>query len=153
METGSMGQITNRRVFVALPNGCAVTEIDTLKLLSEAEIDLSSTQFVRGESDLTDMSSNDALVVVLMDNQPTDDSIATATLSAARAGLCNIVGVWAPGQVETGIHPSMLQFGTAQVPWEPERLKNELGSDCENAFQNADGETADANEIEPHECE
>lgn len=148
-----MDQNTNRRVFVALPDGCAATEIDTLKLLSEAEIDLSSTQFVRNEADLDAMSSKDALVVVLMDNQPGDQGIETATLAAARSGLCNIVGVWAPGQVETGIHPSMLQYGTAQVPWEPERLKNELGSDCENAFQNADGETADANEIEPNECE
>lgn len=148
-----MDQSTNRRVFVALPDGCAVTEIDTLKLLSEAEIDLSSTRFVRSESDLAAMSSKDALVVVLLDNQPGDQGIAMATLAAARAGICNIVGVWAPGQVEAGIHPSMLQFGTAQVPWEPERLKNELGSDCENAFQTADGETAEANEIEPNECE
>ena len=63
-----MDQNTNRRVFVALPNGCAVTEIDRLKLLSEAEIDLSSTQFVRGDSDLAAMSSNGALVVVLVDH-------------------------------------------------------------------------------------
>lgn len=148
-----MNQNTNRRVFVVLPNGCAVSEIDTLKLLSEAEIDLSSVRFIESDADVSQIMSSDALVVVLFDDQATDATTAAATLAAAQAGLCNIVGVWAPGQSETGIHPSVLQYGTAQIPWDSAQMEKELGSDCENAFQTADGKAAQANEIEPNECE
>lgn len=148
-----MSQNANRRVFVALPSGCAVTEIDALQLLSEAEIDLSSVLFIGSAFDIAQITSVDALVVILSDGQVNDVTVASATLAAAQAGLCNIVGIWAPGQSDTGIHPSVLLFGTAQIPWDSRQLKNELGSDCENAFQTSDGRTADANEIDPNECE
>lgn len=148
-----MNQNANRRVFVALPSGSAVTEIDTLQLLSEAEVDLSSVQFIGSDVDIAKITSVDALVVVLTDGQTTDATVAAATLAAARVGLCNIVGVWAPGQSETGIHPSVLMFGTAQIPWDSGQLKQELGSDCANSFQTSEGKAADANEIDPNECE
>lgn len=148
-----MDQKTKRRVYVALPEATDISEIDVLKLLSEAEIDLSSVQFVQTPEENLDITSGDALVFPLTDEQGADEKIAAAALAATRAGSCNIVGIWVPGQNDNGIHPSVLKFGTAQIPWAPEKLKNELGSDCANVFQNSDGEDADPNEIEPNVCE
>ena len=65
-----MSQKTERRVFVKLPQGSGISEIDTLKLLSKAEIDLSSVQFIGDEG--IAMSSEDALVVLLVDEQSED---------------------------------------------------------------------------------
>lgn len=148
-----MNQKTGRNVFVALPQGGALTEIDMLKLLSAAEIDLASVQFIRATSDAIAITANDALVISLSDHQAADASVEAAVLAAARAGSCHIVGVWAPGQSGTAIHADVLQYGTAQVPWSPDDLKHELGSDCANAFQTAEGDAAESNEIEPNECE
>ncbi len=148
-----MDQKTQRRIIVPLPELAGITEIDMLKLLSEAEIDLSSVKFVETLEEDLGITSDDALVVPLIDQQVADPKIETVVLAATQAGSSYIVGVWAPGQTETGIHPSVLKFGTAQIPWAPEKLKNELGSDCANAFQNPDGEDAEPNEIEPNVCE
>jgi len=153
METGQMNQSTGRRVFVALSEGGDLSEIDLLKLLSEAEIDLSSVRFVKPEDGELDVKETDALVVPLYEGKVHDDVVQAAVLAAARAGSCHIVGVWAPGQNASAIHPDLLKYGTAQIPWEPERLRNELGSDCENAFQTPDGDEAEGNEIDPNECE
>ncbi|KCZ54674.1 hypothetical protein HY29_14080 [Hyphomonas beringensis] len=148
-----MDQNMKRRVYVVVPDGCTVTEIDALKLLSDAEIDLATVQFVKAEADFAEIASHDAVVIVLDRDHTSDATAEAAALAAAQVGVCAIVGVWAPGQESDGIHPLLLQFGTAQRPWDPGKLKNELGSDCEKAFQNPDGSTSEPNEIEPNECE
>jgi hypothetical protein len=148
-----MNQNDQRRVFVAQAEGKSVPEIDILKLLSSAEIDLSSVRFVENQSDLTGLTPNDAVVMILHDDVGESALLDAVAFEAAREGVCNIVGVWAPDQLETGIHPAAAKYSTAQVPWNPEKLKGELGSDCENAFLTPEGENADPNEVEPNECE
>ena len=148
-----MNRKVERRVFVVLPEGSNLSEIDMLKLFSEAEIDLSSVHFIQAVDDDLGITENDALITPLFDEYPEDPRVEAAILEAARAGSCQIVGVWAPGQSETDIHPAVLQFGTAQIPWAADQLQNEFGSDCANAFQTPDGDNADPNEIEPHECD
>ena len=148
-----MSQKEKRCVFVALPKSSPVSEIEMYKLLSEAEIDLSTVTFLVETDDTFDMGENDTLIVLLTDNEVRDPKVAAAALTAARAGSCNIIGVWAPGQSGKGIHPSALKFATAQIEWNAEKLKTEIGSDCAHAFETPDGKTADPSEIEPNECD
>lgn len=148
-----MNQMAKRRVFVANRDEDSVSQIDILRLLSEAEIDLSSVCFIENSSDDISFETIDALVITLFDEQTSDAIVEAIVMAAARAGSCNIVGVWAPGQEETHIHPTIVKFGTAQIPWAANKLKNELGSDCANVFQTPTGDDAEPNEVEPHECE
>ncbi len=147
-----MKQTTNRKVFVALSEKSETSEIDVFKLLSEAEIDLSTVNFIHSNDDNTSFSAADALIFVLFDQETADSNVEAAALEAARAGICHIVGIWAPGQQKSSIHPLVLKYGTAQIPWDADQLKMELGSDCANAFQTPGGDPADEIEIEPHEC-
>lgn len=148
-----MNQKPERQVLVVLPEASSPSEIEVLKLLSQAEIDLSSVRFVKDDSTNLTMAADDALVVVLVDRQIENSKVDAAILTAARAGSCHIVGVWAPNQTGTGIHPAAVKFTTAQIPWDPKKLRSELGSDCENAFETARGDVAEPNEIEPNECD
>ncbi|ANK80836.1 MAG: hypothetical protein TEF_08540 [Rhizobiales bacterium NRL2] len=148
-----MSQNDQRRVFVAQAEGKSLPEIDILKLLSSAEIDLGAVKFVGSAGDLESMTSNDALVIILHDDAGESALLDAAAFAGAQKGVCNIVGIWAPDQAQTGIHPAVAKFSTAQVPWDAEKVKGELGSDCENAFLTPAGENADPNEVEPNECE
>lgn len=148
-----MKQKTNRQIFVALSEKSDTSEIDVFKLLSEAEIDLSTVKFIHSTDDSISFAAADALIFALFDQETADPNVEAAALKAARAGICHIVGIWAPGQHKTSIHPLVLKYGTAQIPWDADQLKMELGSDCANAFQTPGGEPADEIEIEPHECE
>lgn len=148
-----MSQHDPRRVFVAQPEGKSLPEIDILKLLSSAEIDLGAVKFVGSAGDLKGMTSNDAVVMILHDDAGESALLDAAAFAGAQEGVCNIVGVWAPGQAQTGIHPAVAKYSTAQVPWDAGKVKGELGSDCENAFLTPAGENADPNEVEPNECE
>lgn len=148
-----MSQHSPRRIFVAQAESKSLSEIDILKLLSSAEIDLGTTKFVGSTDGLHSMTSNDAIVMILHDESDGNALLEAAAFEGAQKGVCNIVGVWAPGQAQTGIHPAVAKYSTAQVPWDPERVKGELGSDCENVFLTPDGEDADPNEVEPNECE
>ncbi|MEO0400453.1 MAG: hypothetical protein AAF224_13645 [Pseudomonadota bacterium] len=148
-----MSQNDQRRVFVAQAEGKSVPEIDILKLLSTAEIDLGAVKFVGGAGDLDGLTSSDAVVMILHDDAGESALLDAAAFAAAQEGICNIVGVWAPGQAQTGIHPAAAKYSTAQVPWDADRVKGELGSDCENAFLTPTGKGADPNEVDPNECE
>ncbi|WP_276912381.1 hypothetical protein [Hyphomonas atlantica] len=148
-----MSQKDQRRVFVAQAEGQWVPEIDILKLLSTAEIDLGAVKFVGDAGDLDDLTSSDAIVMILRDDAGESALLDAAAFAGAREGVCNIVGVWAPGQAQTGIHPAAAKYSTAQVPWEADKVKSELGSDCANAFLTPEGEDADPNEVEPNECD
>ena len=148
-----MSQNEKRRVFVARSGDDGPSETEILKLLSQAEIDLATVRFENGELLDGGMSPDDALVVPLVDNMTDEPAIQKVVLAAARAGVCNIVGVWAQGQEGTAIHSAIVKYGTAQIPWDPSKLMNELGSDCENAFEASDGSDADPTEVEPNECE
>ncbi|GEM_PF-3318728 len=148
-----MSQNGQRRVFVAQAEGKPLSEIDILKLLSAAEIDLGTVKFVETVEDVESLSSIDAVVMILRDDSGESALLDAVAFASAREGVCNIVGVWAPNQSQTGIHPAVAKYSTAQIPWDPTRLKGELGSDCENAFLTPTGEHADPNEVEPNECE
>ncbi len=148
-----MHQNDQRRVFVAQAEGKSVPEIDVLKLLSSAEIDLGAVKFVGGAGDLDGIMSSDAIVMILHDDAGDSALLDAVAFAGAKEGVCNIVGIWAPDQAQTGIHPAAAKYCTAQVPWDAEKVKGELGSDCENAFLTPAGEGADPNEIDPHECE
>jgi len=148
-----MNQNGPRRVYVAQPEGSPLSETDLLQVLSSAEIDLGTVRFVKTPADTSDIRANDALVLVLFDDQGADATQEAASLSAARAGSLNIVGLWAPGQTQTGIHPAVAKYATGQSHWDAAQLKGELGSDCENAFLTPTGDEADPNEVEPNECE
>lgn len=148
-----MHQHEPRRVFVAQAEGKSLPEIDILRLLSSAEIDLGAVKFVRSTDDLESMTSNDAVVMVLHDDAGDSTLLDAAAFAGAKEGACNIVGVWAPDQAQTGIHPAAAKYSTAQVPWDAEKVKGELGSDCENSFLTPAGDDADPNEVDPNECE
>jgi hypothetical protein len=148
-----MSQNIPRRVFVAQAEGTSLPEIDILRLLSRAEIDLGSVTFVENSTDLDGLTSTDAIVMILHDNPGTSTLLDSVAFAGAREGVCSVVALWAPGQSETGIHPSAAKYGTAQVPWDAEKLKDELGSDCEHVFLTPTGEDADPNEVDPNECE
>lgn len=148
-----MSQDNQRRVFVVQAENGNVSDTDIFQLLSAAEIDLATVTIVGSGSDVAQISSNDALVLILQDSHVESATMAAAAFKAAHEGVCNIVGAWAPDQIQTGIHPAVAKFSTAQIPWDPERLKEELGSDCEHAFLTPNGDDADPNEVEPNECE
>ena len=148
-----MDQNEQRRVFVAQAEGKSVPEIDVLKLLSAAEIDLGAVKFVGSKDDLGGMTSPDAIVMILHDDAGESALLDATGFAGAQAGVCNIVGLWAPGQEQTGIHPAAAKYSTAQVPWDAEKVKGELGSDCENAFLTPEGDEAEPNEVDPNECE
>lgn len=148
-----MSEDGKRRVFVVPSVGGSPSEIELYKLLSKAEIDLSTIVFLHTVEDMPVIAAKDAVVFVLRDDTPSDPVADAATLAAARAGSCHIVGIWAPDQAEKGIHPAALKYATAQRPWDADKLRNELGSDCSHAFETADGDEAEPNGIEPNECE
>ena len=148
-----MSQNEQRRVFVTQAENGTLTDTDILQVLSAAEIDLATVRIVTGADDLSAMTERDAAVLILEDSNESSSLLNEAALAAAREGVCNIVGLWAPDQAQTGIHPAAAKYSTAQIPWDPEKLKDELGSDCEHAFLTPDGEEADPNEVEPNECE
>lgn len=148
-----MSQHNPRRVFVAQAESKSLSEIDILKLLSSAEIDLSTAKFVGSADELQSMTSNDAVMMILHDDADGSALLDAAAFAGAQNGVCNIVGVWAPDQAQTGIHPAVAKYSTAQVPWDATKVKGELGSDCENAFLTPDGKDADPNEVDPNECE
>ncbi|KPM21567.1 hypothetical protein AAJ72_14570 [Citromicrobium sp. RCC1885] len=148
-----MSQNDQRRVFVAQAENGKLTDTDILQVLSAAEIDLATVTIVTRATDLATITERDAAVLILEDGKEDSDLLRETAFSAAKAGVCNIVGLWAPGQTETGIHPAAAKYSTAQIPWDPKKLKDELGSDCEHAFLTPDGEEADPNEVEPNECE
>ena len=142
-----------RKVYVSLPEKSGLTEIGLLKLLSESEIDLSSVQFIRGNNEEYSIQKDDALIIPLSSNSLTNEQTAEVVLAAAQAGSCNIVGIWVPDESQSMIHPMIEKFGTAQIPWDSEKLKDELGSDCANVFQTPEGDPADPKEIDPNECD
>ena len=148
-----MSQKDVRQVFVAQAEEKSVSEIDILKLMSSAEIDLGSITFVSGSNGINTLTSNDAIVLILHDDVADSEFLNAVAFAGAQKGVCNIVGVWAPEQSHTGIHPVAAKYATAQVPWDPELLKDELGSDCQNAFLTPEAEEADPNEVDPNECE
>lgn len=148
-----MSQNNPRRVFVAQAEDQFVSEIDILKLLSSAEIDLSAVKFVKEAGDVDDINGADAIILILHDGIGDSPLMEATAFAGAQEGVCNIVGVWAPDQSQTGIHPAAAKYGTAQVPWDAEMVKGELGSDCANAFLTPDGDDADPNEVDPNECE
>ncbi|MEI6486983.1 MAG: hypothetical protein WCO11_12070 [Sphingomonadales bacterium] len=148
-----MSADNHRRVFVAQAETGTQSDIDVLQVLSAAEIDLARVIIVKEVSNLASMTVHDAAVLILHDDQMDSSLLRDTAFAAAKAGACNIVGLWAPGQAQTGIHPAAAKYSTAQIPWDPARLKDELGSDCEHAFLTPDGEEADLNEVEPNECE
>lgn len=147
-----MDQKTKRKVHVILPEE-SVSEIDFLKVLSEAEIDLSTVDFITAEGLTQPINKEDAVLVVLLSDQTDSVEVQAVVNAAAQAGSQQIVGMWAPGQTETAIHPEISKFGTAQIPWDSEKLKNELGSDCANVFETPEGDPADPNEVDPNECD
>lgn len=63
-----MSQNGQRRVFVAQAEGKPLSEIDILKLLSAAEIDLGTVKFVETVEDVESLSSIDAVVMILRDD-------------------------------------------------------------------------------------
>lgn len=148
-----MSQNDQRRVFVAQAENGKLTDTDILQVLSAAEIDLATVKIVTGADDLATMTERDAAVLILEDGNEVSNLLNETAFAAAQQGVCNIVGLWAPGQAQTGIHPAAARYSTAQIPWDPQKLKDELGSDCEHAFLTPDGEEADPNEVEPNECE
>ena len=148
-----MSQNDQRQVFVAQAESSEFSEIEVYQLLSAADIDLSTVQFVPSGDNVPVMSAKDALVTVLPTELIADESLEAIALQAAGAGVCTIVGVWPPGVSHGGIHPSAAKYHTAQIPWDSEQLESELGSDCANAFLTPDGDEADPNEVDPHECD
>lgn len=148
-----MTKDNKRKVFVSLPEESGLTEIGLLKLLSESEIDLSSVQFIQDDNEEYSIRKDDALIIPLSSKSLTDEQTTEAVLAAAQAGSCNIIGIWAPDESQSIIHPMIEKFGTAQIPWDSGKLKNELGSDCANVFQTPEGDPADPKEIEPNECD
>lgn len=148
-----MNQSDERRVFVAQEESGTLTDTDILQILSASEIDLATVTIVSRKADLVSMTESDAAILILQDGHVGGELMSATAFTAAQQGLCNIVGLWAPGQAQTGIHPAAAKYSTAQIPWDPQQLKDELGSDCEHAFLTPDGEEADPNEVEPNECE
>lgn len=148
-----MSEDIQRRVFVVQAETGTLTDTVVLQILSAAEIDLSRVKIVKEFSDLASITARDAAVIILHDDQANSPLLGETAFAAAKAGVCHIVGLWAPGQTQSGIHPAAAKYGTAQIPWDPARLKEELGSDCEHAFLTPDGEEADPNEVDPNECE
>lgn len=148
-----MSANNQRRVFVAQAESGTLTDTVILQVLSAAEIDLAQVKIVKEAGDLASMTARDAAVTILHDDQVDSSLLSEIAFAGAKAGACHIVGLWAPGQRQTGIHPAAAKYSTAQIPWDPARLKDELGSDCEHAFLTPDGEEADPNEVEPNECE
>lgn len=148
-----MSADNERRVFVVQSEVGSLTDTAILQILSAAEIDLASVKIVKECGDLASITSRDAAVIILQDGQVDSALLGQTAFAAAKVGACHIVGVWAPDQAQTGIHPAAAKYSTAQIPWNPARLKHELGSDCEHAFLTPDGEEADPNEVEPNECD
>ena len=148
-----MSANNQRRVFVAQAETGTLTDTVVLQVLSAAEIDLARVKIVKEADDLASMTAHDAAVIIMHDDKVDSLLLDETAFAAAKVGACHIVGLWAPGQVQTGIHPAAAKYSTAQIPWDPARLKDELGSDCEHAFLTPDGEEADPNEMEPNECE
>ena len=99
------------------------------------------------------LSPKDIVVTILPADPIVDPVLEALALEATRAGICAIVGVWPPGLSYDGIHPTVAKYHTAQIPWDPDQLEGELGSDCVNAFLKPDGEEAELNEVDPHECD
>lgn len=148
-----MSANNQRRVFVAQVETGSLTDTVVLQILSAAEIDLARVKVVKEAGDLASMTAHDSAVIILHDDKADCPLLGETAFAAARAGACQIVGLWAPGQAQTGIHPAAAKYSTAQIPWDPARLKDALGSDCEHAFLTPDGEEAELNEVEPNECE
>lgn len=147
-----MSQNDQRQVFVAQAESSELSEIEVYQLLSAAEIDLSTVQFLEPGANVPEMTSKDALVTILPTELIGDPTLEALALEATRAGICTIVGVWPPGVSHGGIHPAAAKHHTAQIPWDGDQLEGELGSDCANAFLTPDGEEADPNEVDAHEC-
>ena len=140
---------TDKRILVRVPAGASVSADDLKSLLVEAGVDADLIETVEADGEDPDFGPDDDLVIVLESGLTGEDEVAER---AVKAGVCSIVGVWAPGENHKDIHPAMRRYATAQVPWQAGDLANALDRDCDAPFLTPQGQDATRQIVKPHKC-
>lgn len=141
------------KIFVAHSKKSGVTEAETRDLLADAGMSDAEIEFLDPDDEtvVVVFSEEDALVIPLENALSDDGGIERIVLGAAQ-GACSIVGVWKPDETAEAIHSAVSQYGTAQIPWDADRLKNALDTDCPPPFQTPSGPQSASHDIPPNKC-
>lgn len=140
-----------QRIVIRVPKGASVSVDDVKDLLVAAGFDPDEVEVVVVEEGEPDFNLEDCLIV-LLDADATSEYEEELIEQAVRAGVCSVVGVWAPGQEAEDIHPVMRRYGSAQVPWDPNEVRRVIIQDEHSDFQNPDGEGAKPQKVKPNIC-
>lgn len=97
------------------------------------------------------LSAIDVLIVVLDLALTGDERIERMMLAAAQGG-CTVVGIWKPGEKQDAIHPALAKYGSAQIPWDAEKLRTAIETDCPAPFETAEGEESKPHYVKPNKC-
>lgn len=130
-----------------------VSEDDARALLIDAGESEDDIEFIRPEmdEDVVEFSEEDCVIIPLEKATADDERVERLVLKAAQAA-CSIIGVWARGEDSETIHPAVAKYGKAQVPWDPEKLKEVLHAKCPPPYQTPAGEPSKGHESKPHQC-
>ena len=141
------------KVYVAHSKKSGVTKAEIRDLLAEADQPDAEIEFLDpdDETAVVVFSGEDALVIPLENALSDDNGIERIVVRAAQ-GACAIVGVWKPGEMAETIHSIVSKYGAAQVPWDSDRLKNALDTDCPSPFQTPSGSQSKPHDIRPNKC-
>ena len=143
--------ITQKSVLVRVPAGASVSADDLRSLLVDAGIDADLIETIEADNGEPDFGPDDDLIVVL-ENGVTGEDEAKLAERAVRAGVCSIIGVWAPGEKGKDVHPTMRRYATAQVPWQAGDLADALGRECHVPFKTLQGQDATRQKMTPNRC-
>ncbi len=142
-----------RTIYVALKSESELSEAECRKLLNDADEDYTEVIILDPDedNDTVEFCATDTLIIPLEKENADDNGVERLVLRAARA-VSVIIGVWKPGESEDTIHPTVAKYGRAQIPWDANKLKTVIDTDCPPAFQTPAGSAAISHDVPPNKC-
>jgi hypothetical protein len=141
------------RILVIRADDSEITEEEVTTLLVDAGESESDIEFVDPEANVEEIefSEDDCIIIPLDEAAADDERVERLVLKAAQAA-CSVIGVWAPGEKNETIHLAIARYGTAQVPWDPAKLRDVLRADCPPPYQTPSGTPSRGHDIKLNKC-
>ena len=140
-----------RKILVVHCKKSELTKEELKKLLLAAGEAEAEILFIDPEEEPIDEVDADCVVVPLETATAGMKTVDEIVLKAAQAASA-IIGVWGPGEKDESIHPAVAKYGKAQVPWDAEKLKEVLYTECPPPYQTPTGAPSEGHETKPHQC-
>lgn len=141
------------RILVICADDSEITEEEVTTLLVDAGESEADIKFVDPEADVEEIEfSEDDCIIIPLDETAADDERVERLVFKAAQAACSVIGVWAPGEKNETIHLAIARYGTAQVPWDPAKLRDALRADCPPPYQTPSGTPSRGHDIKPNKC-